>query len=160
MTPSHCLGYSREMRRIGLLIPILVLVTSCEEPVTAPASPRLSFTVTPATVAPGDSFVVEFTLQNPTRQTLTVTSGSGCLFFLQVTRVAEPVSVRGLSYGCLAVVTTFHVKPFGSLKVVRHAVADERTGVGVSSPLPVGQYKIQTIMLAPLPDQEATLTVV
>src|SRR5688572_29068853 len=99
------------MRRIGLLIPILVLFASCEQPVTGPAPPRFSFTVTPATVAPGDSFLVEFTLQNPTRQTLTVTSGSGCLFFLQVTKVSEPVSVRGLSYGCLAVVTTFQVKP-------------------------------------------------
>ena len=147
------------MRSLVLII-ILALVAGCQEPVTPATLPEHSFTITPDRVAPGDSFVVEFTLQNRTPRALTVTSGASCLFFLQVTSASEPVSIPGLSYGCLAVVTTFHVPPFGSLRVVRHAVADARSGVGAGSPLPAGEYRIHTIMLAPLPDQEATLTVI
>jgi hypothetical protein len=148
------------MRRLVVLIPILAFFAGCQEPASPATFPQPSFTVAPDRVAPGDSFVVAFTLQNRTPRAVTVTSGASCLFFLQARRVSEPVSIPGLSYGCFDVVTTFRVPPFGSLSVVRHAVADERTGVGVSSPLPAGEYKIQTMMLAPLPDQEATLTVV
>jgi hypothetical protein len=149
------------MRSLVALIPVLtVAIGGCHEPVGPAGLETVRFRVTPSTVAPNDSFVVEFTLRNPTWRTLTVTSGASCLFFLQTHRATEPVSIPDLSYGCFAVVTTFEVPPWGSLRVVRHAVAAERTGVGSRSPLPQGEYKIQTMMLAPLPDQEATLTVV
>ena len=161
MTRSSVVGYAKEMRTF--LAPILILtvaIAGCHEPVSPAGLETVRFTVTPSTVAPGDSFVVEFTLRNPTPRTVAVTSGASCLFFLQTHRATEPVSVPGLSYGCLAVVTKFEVPPWGSLRIVRPAVAAERSGGGSSHPLPAGEYKIQTMMLAPLPDQEATLTVV
>jgi hypothetical protein len=160
VTPSNRRGVCYRMRRLIVLIPILtVAIGGCHEPVGPAGVEIVRFTVMPHTVAPNDSFVVEFTLRNPTMRTLTVTSGASCLFFLQTHRATEPVSITGLSYGCLAMVTTFVVPPLGSLTIVRQAVAAERTGGGSSSPLPAGEYKIQTMMLAPLPDQEAILTV-
>ena len=160
MTPSDRRGVCSRMRSLVALIPIFTAaIGGCHEPVGPAGVEIVRFTVMPPTVAPNDSFVVEFTLRNPTMRPLTVTSGASCLFFLQTHRATEPVSIPGLSYGCLAVVTIFVVPPLGSLTIVRQAVAAERTGGGSSNPLSAGEYKIQTMMLAPLPDQETTLTV-
>ena len=135
---------------------------SCGEPLGTDALPAPAFIVSPNTVAPGDTFAVVFTLRNPTGRTVTITSGAGCLFFLRALRGSDQVSVQGLPYFCTAAITSFQLPPHGSLEVVRRALAAERRGTGPGSPLPLppGQYRIQTMMNAALPDLEALLTVV
>jgi hypothetical protein len=55
---------------------------------------------------------------------------------------------------------TFTIPPHDSLHVVRRGVASERQGVGVATPLPPGDYRIQTMMNAGLADLETLLTVI
>lgn len=148
------------MRAIAVLVAIVALAPACSEPFGSGDLPPPTFVVKPSTVAPGDSFTVVFTLRNPSARPVTITSGAGCLFFLQARRDTEPVSVQGLAYLCTAVVTHFQVPPFGSIQGVRRAAAVERSGAAPGQPLPAGEYRIRTIMNAALPDVEALLTVV
>ena len=149
------------LRSIAFLICIVPLAANgCQEPVGADTLPPPTFIVSPSTVAPGDSFAVVFTLRNPTGQSVTITSGAGCLFFLGAVRGSEPVSVQGLTYYCTASITTFQIPPHDSLRAVRRAVAAERGGTGIGTPLRAGTYRIQTMMnTTALPDVEAPLTV-
>ena len=148
------------MRELAALIPLVALAAyGCEVPTRASELPPPSFIVSPATVAPGDTFTVAFTLQNPTDRAVNITSGAGCLFFLRTFRDSDAISVEGLTYFCTASIRTFTIPPHDSLHVVRHAVAAERLDAGVTAPLPPGIYRIQTMMNAALPELEAPLTV-
>ncbi len=147
------------MRPSAVLL-LIIALTSCRDPVRVSDLPAPTFVLRPDTVAPGDSFSVVFTLRNPTRQTVTIPSSYGCLFFLRAFRDANPVSVQGLTYFCTTAVRTFEVAPGDSLVAVRRAVAAERTVNGPATPLPAATYRIQTMMNAALPDLEAVLTVV
>ena len=148
------------MRALAVVIPCLALAAyGCDAPLRPNDLPAPTFTVTPATVAPGDSFAVVFELRNPTSRTMTITSGSGCLFFLGAFRGSDAISVEGLTYFCTASISTFSIPPYHSLRFVQRAVAVERIGGGASVPLPPGEYRIRTMMNAALPDVEATLTV-
>jgi len=149
-----------EMRAAALFVSIVTLSPiGCQEPVGTDDLLHPTFQVSPATVAPGDSFAVVFTIRNPNSQTVTISSGAGCLFFLRALRGAHQVSVQGLTYVCTAAITAFDVPAHGSLNLVRYGVAAERTGVGVGTPLPPGEYRIQTMMNASLPELEVVLTV-
>ena len=150
----------REMRAAVLFVSIITLSPiGCQEPAGTDDLLRPTFQVSPETVAPGDSFAVVFTVRNPTSQTVTISSGAGCLFFLRALRDSHQVSVQGLTYFCTAAITAFEVPPRGSLNLVRNGVAAERIGVGVGTPLPPGEYRIQTMMNAALPELQAVLTV-
>ena len=126
----------------------------CHAPGGPDELPAATFVAQPAAVAPGDSFAVVFTLRNPTRDTVTIGSAYGCLFFLRAYRGSDQVAMQGTRYGCTAAFRRFAVPPGDSLRIVHDLVAAELT------PLPPGTYRIQTQMNAALPDLEAEVIVV
>lgn len=157
----------RVMRRAVLPAALGTGVTlagvACDDPVGAGGLPPPSFLARPDTVAPGDTFAVVFTLLNPSRDTVTIASAYGCLFFLEVFNGPDPVSMYGAAYACTAAFRTFEVPPQDSLHVV-HALVAARASpqppYGAGAPLPPGTYRIRTRMNADLADLEARVTVV
>jgi hypothetical protein len=132
----------------------------CHAPGGPDELPPPTFVAHPATVAPGDTFAVVFALHNPTRETVTIGSSYGCLFFLRAFRGSDPISMEGATYFCTAALRTFEVPPGESLRVTHTLVAAERNYPQAPTPLPAGIYRIQTQMNAALPDLEAEVTVV
>jgi len=145
------------------LLGCLALTLGCRQPAALDALPPPTFLAQPDSVAAGDTFAVVFTLRNPTPSTVTITSASGCLFFLQVFHETDQVDMEGASYFCTAAIRTFEVAPGDSLHFVRNLVAAQPNPsppYGPGAPLPVGRYRIRTQMNAPLADVEAFVIVV
>lgn len=151
---------------LALFLPTVILVglastgIQCHAPGGPDELPPPTFVAQPATVAPGDTFAVVFTVRNPTRDTVTITSSYGCLFFLSAFRGSDPVSMEGTGYGCITVIGTFAVPPRDSLRIAHRLVAAQRNYPNAPTPLPAGTYRVRTQMNAALPDREAVVTVV
>jgi hypothetical protein len=161
-TPFPRLGTPSDTVATVLLAGLALTSVGCHEPTGSGQLPPPSFLAQPDTLVPGDTFEVVFTLHNPTRDTVVITSAYGCLFFLQVFRGPDPVSMEGASYVCTAAVRTFEVPPGDSLQLVRTLVAAQpnpSAPYGAGAPLPAATYRIRTQMNAALPDAEVLVTV-
>lgn len=157
---SSCSVRSRLLLSAVILASLAFSEIECSDPVGTDELPPPTFVVRPARVAPGDTFAVVFTLRNPTRRTVTIGSGYGCLFFLRAFHGSEPVSMEGAIYFCTAAIRAFTVAPGDSLHVVRALVAARRDYPQAPTPLAPGIYRVRTEMNAALPDVEAVVTVV
>ena len=139
----------------ALLVCFALTASGCREPTKSLGLPSPTLQAQPDTVTPGDTFRLTFVLRNPGWHSVTITSSSGCLFFLESFRDQEPAAMDGTLYYCTTMITSFTLAPGDSLQIVHSIVA----AVG-GAPLPPGTYRIRTRMNAPLPDVEASVTVV
>ena len=139
----------------ALLACFALTAFGCREPTMSFGLPSPSFQAQPDTVAPGDTFRLAFVLRNPGTRSVTITSSYGCLFFLDSFRGQDRTTLDGTLYYCTTVISSFTLNPGDSLQIVRNIVA-----AAGGAPLPLGTYRIRTRMNAPLPDVEASVTVV
>ena len=118
--------------------------------------------IQPDTVVPGDTFHVTVTIQNPTRDTVALSSGSSCLFVLSVWRDGQNQHFDGTNWGCLAVGRQFLIAP-GDLLVQDHDLValseDPQAPFAYVVPPPAGDYMVRARMEVQLPDMEALLVV-
>jgi hypothetical protein len=74
-----------------------------------------TWTVVPTTVRPGDSLRATLTIRNETSDTVRLTSGYGCIAFLDVLSDTTRVPMHGTQFGCTAASRTFVIPPRGAL---------------------------------------------
>ena len=124
---------------------LLIILTAClfGDPVgPSEADARglhLSLTIQPETVLPGDSFSARVSIENPTSDAVTLTSGAGCIAFVGVYAGNDRHwEFDGTNYLCTAVIVDFVVPPQDSIITVWLVRAGDAEG-----PAQSGTYKFR-----------------
>jgi hypothetical protein len=111
------------VRRLALC-GVLIATTACES-ATGPSDPedlRLTATIVPSTVAPGQLATITFTLENTGDETVNLTFNTGCqvLPYIRVRTTNVIVYPTGGDWTCTVVITQLSLHPGGSVqRVVR-----------------------------------------
>ena len=164
MRPAPYLLPVRHALLFGVLVSMIcVTAGGCDSPTASRGAPFQPLTLRsePDTVAPGDTFFVVFTLRNPSRDTQTVRSAMGCLYFLESLVGEQTVFLRYIMYYCTAMPLTFQIPPRDSLQQIHRLVAEVQNPEPPYDwgPAPSGIYRIRTRMNADLPNVETSVTV-
>jgi hypothetical protein len=131
------------VRRLALC-GVLIATTACES-ATGPSDPedlRLTATIVPSTVAPGQLATITFTLENTGDETVNLTFNTGCqvLPYIRVRTTNVIVYPTGGDWACTVVITQLSLHPGGSVqRVVR--VREPNTPGDADVVLPPGEYQ-------------------
>jgi Intracellular proteinase inhibitor len=124
---------------------LLIANVSCDS-ATGPSSDnedlRLTVTVVPSTVAPGQIATITFTLENTGDETVNLTFNSGCqiLPYIRVRTTNVIIYPTGGNWACTLVVTQLSLHPGGSVQRVVRARAPNTPG-DADVVLPPGDYQ-------------------
>jgi hypothetical protein len=132
-------------------------VLACGNPVGTVTDLRVDLRLEPSVVRAGESMTASLVINNPTGDTIRLVSGSSCIATLDVLVDGQRLDMQGTGFGCLAVITTFHIaagdsltRTFGLVTWLREPRAPWR----YIEPLPPGVYRLRAAMQVDLPDQE------
>ena len=100
---------------------------------------HLSLTIQPDSVRPGDSFSARLSIENPTSNGVTLTSGYGCIAFVGVYAGNDRRrEFEGTNYACTTAFVDFVVPPQDSIITVWPLRAGDADGLAQS-----GTYKFR-----------------
>jgi Intracellular proteinase inhibitor len=136
------------LRCVGLWLAacgVLIATTACDS-ATGPSSDnedlRLTVTVVPSTVAPGQIATITFTLENTGDETVNLTFNTGCqvLPYIRVRTTNVIIYPTGGDWSCTAVITQLSLHPGGSVQRVVRVRAPSTPG-DAEVILPPGEYQ-------------------
>lgn len=133
----------------------LCSLLACTEPTGTVDDLRVDFRITPAAVQAGDSMRARLVIVNPTRDTISLHSGSSCVATLDALKDGNRLDMEGTAFGCLTVVMTFPIPPRDSLTRTFNLVArlrEDKSPWRYIVPPPPGVYRLRAAMQVQLPD--------
>jgi Intracellular proteinase inhibitor len=148
-------GDNRFVRRLqaaissfGLFLALCAVLnaTAACDSATGPSSDnedlRLTVTVVPSTVAPGQIATITFTLENTGDETVNLTFNTGCqvLPYIRVRTTNVIIYPTGGDWSCTAVITQLSLHPGGSIQRVVRVRAPNTPG-DADAVLPPGEYQ-------------------
>ncbi len=143
-------------------LPLIALaVGGCADTLT-PEGLVATFDVHPDIVRAGDSVSASITVHNITGDSLTISSGTGCMAFLRAYRDLRRVIVKGSNYGCLTYGWAIPIGPRDSVTEVHGLVAlllEEKAPWTYVVPPAPGVYTLQAVMNIPFPDMQTHFVV-
>lgn len=121
-----------------------------------------SWTVVPTMVRPGGSLRATLTVQNETSDTVRLTSGYGCIAFLEVLSDTTRVPMHGSQFGCTASSRTFVIPPGDALveSYDLSAMIQSSEAPYDYIPAPSGVYRLRAdLLVLGIADPETQFTV-
>ncbi len=116
---------------------------------------RVTLTVSPGTLDPPGTVVATLTYQNLTADTVTFSSGVGCLSFASVYREGTRISFPSTDYYCTSAVTYRQLEPHGSLTATWPLTFERADSVST----PSGRYRFVAQLNTHAEDLEQHFTV-
>jgi hypothetical protein len=120
------------------------------------------WTVVPTTVRPGDSLRATLTIRNGTADTVRLTSGYGCIAFIDVLSDTTRVPMHGTQFGCTASSRTFVIPPREALVESYDLMATIQSSEAPYDylPAPSGVYRLRAnVLVLGFVDPETQFTV-
>lgn len=121
-----------------------------------------TWTVVPAVVRPGDSLRATLTIRNETPDTVQITSGYGCIAFLDVLSDTTRVPMHGTQFGCTASSRRFVIPPQEALVETYDLLAMIQSAEAPYDyvPAPAGVYRLRAdLLVLGLTDPETQFTI-
>ena len=121
-----------------------------------------TWTVVPTMVRPGDSLRATLTIRNETSDTLHLTSGYGCIAFLDVLSDTTRVPMHGTQFGCTASARRFVIPPQEALVESYDLLAMIQSSEAPYDyiPAPSGVYRLRAdVLVLGFADPETQFTV-
>lgn len=138
-------------------------LVACADAVGTVDDLRVAFRVQPTVVQNGDSMVARLAIVNPTADTITLSSGSGCVITLDVLKDGQRVDMEGSTWACTTAVTYFRIAPRDSLVSAHDLVAllrEDQSPWRYVKPPASGVYQVRAAMQVNLPDEYAEFQVI
>ena len=136
---------------------------SCAEPPTTVNDLVIDFRLSRTSAHPSESLEARLVILNPTKRSITLTSGDSCLAVLDATKDGQRVNLAGTAWGCLTVITHFEIAPRDSLVrtfALSATLRQDSAPWGYVVPAPPGTYRVQARVPNGLPHPTAELQVV
>jgi len=135
-----------------------------DPPPDAPAEGHVlrAWTVVPTVVRPGDSLRATLTIRNGTADTVRLTSGYGCIAFIDVLSDTTRVPMHGTQFGCTASSRTFVIPPQAALVESYDLRATIQSSEAPYDylPAPSGVYRLRAnVLVLGFADPETQFTV-
>ena len=121
-----------------------------------------TLTVVPTMVRPGDPLRATLTIRNETSDTVRLTSGYGCIAFLDVLSDTTRVPMHGTQFGCTASARRFVIPPQEALVESYDLLAKIQSSEAPYDyvPAPSGVYRLRAdVLVLGLADPETQFTV-
>ena len=124
------------------LVPASLLALSCTQTPTETSGLSLEATISSATILIGQADTLTFRLRNLTPSSVSLTFGSSCQLLPFIEDAGDGVVYPpGGSYGCLTVITTLSLPPFGVRVITQEVRGDTLSTAAPGAVLPPGSYR-------------------